>query len=189
MSISQQDYDAKVAEVMCLRKELEDAKTYDIELEEVGAPVGGRTPGFRQRKKKRRSEIDQLNKNLGLLYERLDGKMLLVNAFANVSREDRNLIVYKNLREREQKDALEEKKKEQSFYEMRAFNNSVKQGELNKKLWTLEQTPHWDEKTAAKYKGGIAYDGYVDRQLQLSKQQHTANKYQYDYTYTYKYNS
>ena len=167
MNIRQKDYDAKVAEVMCLRKELEYSKAYD--LEEIGG-------GARQRKK-RMTTIDQLNQKLGLLR----GKMLLVNAFANVSREDRNLIVYKNLREREQKDALEEKKKEQSFYEMRAFNNSVKQGELNKKLWTLEQTPHWDEKTAAKYKGGIAYDGYVDRQLQLSKQQRTSNKYKYDY--------
>lgn len=165
MNIRQQDYDAKVAEVNFLRKELEDSKAYDLEVEEIGVESGSSM-----------TTIDQLNQKLGLLR----GKMLLVNAFANVSREDRNLIVYKNLREREQKDALEEKKKEQSFYEMRSFNNSVKQGEINKKLWTLEKTPHWDEKTAAKYKG-IAYDGYVDRQLQLSKQQRTSNKYKYDY--------
>jgi len=57
----------------------------------------------------------------------------------------------------------------------------VKQGEINKQLWELEQTPHWDKHTQQKYTQGKAYDDYSDRQLQLSRQQHVGNKYRYQY--------
>ena len=160
------DYRKKDLEIQRLKKQLRTQKT---ECDRLLKAEEGSTA----------TRVDRSIRQISAVLNKKEGER---NAFANVARDDRDMIIYKVKREQEHKRKAEDAKLDRIFYETRAFNQSVKQDAINQKLNELERTPHWDYHTKRKYKDNeVAYDSYVDRQKQLSRQQRTANKYRYMY--------
>jgi len=80
------------------------------------------------------------------LNERLGGatgpNMRAQRAFANVSNDDRNLLVYANKRARKESRAADDKARAARAYELRAFNRDAVQIQIALKLRELENIPH-----------------------------------------------
>lgn len=92
--------------------------------------------------------IDQLN---GLLNTDQTDEIRAQRAFANVSREDRNLLWYANKRKKKELLQKESDARVARALELRAFNRDAVQSEIAAKLRKLENIPHMTAEDRSKW--------------------------------------
>lgn len=96
----------------------------------------------------REKDITEINKELD---NARAPKMRASRAFANVSREDVNLLWYANKRTNKKNREDEERKRLERSYQLRAFNRDSVQTEIESKLRKLENIPHMTPEDRAKF--------------------------------------
>jgi hypothetical protein len=88
---------------------------------------------------------DVARDDIGLLQNKLDtfaARGNRLQAFANISRKDVNLMEYTAKVQRKKKAEAAATKRRQRFYNLRAFNRGYEQNEIQRKIHELERIPH-----------------------------------------------
>ena len=160
-TVSRTDYDKQLARVRELENQLASVST-----------SGSVTPFLGDYSDTLSDQQERLNK-----IDDMKAEVLLVNSFANMSKNDRNLWLYNNKRKEVAKNRAEEQRAEKEFYQLRSFERFYKKDSLQKALRKLHRTS--DLSNVEQRKVQANYDFYVVRQRQLDLQASKVNNYRY----------
>lgn len=105
-TVSRSDYDKQLDRVKELEKQLESVTTSGLVK-----PFVGEYSDTLSNQQQRLNKIDEMQ-----------AEVLLINSFANMSKNDRNLWLYQNKQRERNENKKKEQRAEKEFYELRSFS-------------------------------------------------------------------